>query len=420
MYDPKIHIEEGYILSCQDCGSTDVMKNGINKQGKRQIRCKSCGTYKTARLLDAELTAENVELDKKRQLMQDKNRIKNKTVREHYRLENALREYAKALINIYREHGLSLKKYNIESISKKNKEGGVGVIHCTDWHGNELINEAFNTFDFVVLSQRAKAYVQESIDRFKREKVRKVLFAVTGDMLNSDRRLDEKIHMSTNRAKATILMQHIMFQAIMHIRKELKVEISIVSVLGNEARIDQEMTFSDDALSNNFDFVIMAGVWNMIKASGIKGIKLISLHKVEEVVCVDGLNFLFMHNFGKQLDNQKNILQTIGRYARDHDIRIDYMIGGHIHDPYITSLSARGGSIAGGNSFSTKALNYASRASQNNFVVKNGVVSPNVVDVQSMNGEEEGYHIIKELEAYNAKSVSKLNKGKVAMQVVII
>lgn len=365
---------------------------------------------------DKSIVEQNVRLAKQKQKAQDQNRIERKAFREHARLENALEEFAKSQLEIYKEHAEQLKTIKLKPLHKNSTHKGTGVIQLTDLHGNELVNLPHNKYDFNIMAKRLKLYISQCIDHFKYKKYKKVAMLFTGDLLNSDRRLDELLNASTNRAKATSLMRYILTQAILDVRNA-GFEITIVSVLGNESRAGKEMPFSNEGLSDNYDFMIMDGIKQMFELANIKGIKFGSLDKVEEVVNIDGKNWLIAHDVSKMTDKQDKAQSGIGRYSLN-GVKIDFIIGGHIHATRVTDISARSSSLVGSNSYSENALNLAGKAAQNYYLCENGKITTIVVDLQDVS-DVDGYEVISQLEAYNAKSVSKLDTHKTVFKVVI-
>jgi hypothetical protein len=365
---------------------------------------------------DKEIIEQNVRLSKQKQKHQDTNRIERKSFREHARLENALEELAKEQLAIYKEHGEALKKIKLKPLKITTKLSGVGVMHITDLHGNELVNLPHNKYDFNILSKRLKFYISQCLEDFTLKKYKKVAILVTGDLLNSDRRLDELLNASTNRAKAVGLMRYILLQAILDVRNA-GFEITIVSVMGNESRVGKEMPFSNEGLSDNYDFVIMDGIRHIIEFSEIKGITFGSIDKVEEIVKIDGKNWLISHDISKMTSQQIKAQSGIGRYSLN-GVNISFMIGGHLHATNVTDISARASSMVGANSYSENALNLAGKAAQNYYLCRDGRINTVVVDLQDIDNIV-GYDIIKQLESYNAKSVSKLDTPRTIFKVVI-
>lgn len=370
----------------------------------------------TRELANKDIISENVKLAKQKQKQQDTNRIERKSFREFARKENAVAEYAKELLEQNKKYSEFLKELNIKPLNLDKSKRGVGVIQITDLHGNELIDLPHNKYDFTILSKRLKLYINRCLHIFKSNNIEKVAILVTGDLLNSDRRLDELLNAATNRSKASLLMQHLLTQAILEVR-DAGYEVTIVSVLGNESRMGKEMTFSKEGLSDNYDFNIMASIKQKFEFANIKGINWGSIDKVEEVVEIDGLNWLIAHDLNKYTDNQQKNQSAVGRYSLQ-GIKIDYMVAGHIHATNIMGNSARSSSMTGSNSYNEIALNLAGKAQHNCFVCKDKKIEVTVIDLQNTDNIE-GYNIVKQLEEYNAKSLNKIYKRETIFKVVI-
>lgn len=371
------------------------------------------------RQVDKEYREQIVKSETKLQKARDKNRIANKTFREHARLENAIGEFSSALIEVYEDYGTKLAENLPEFgvIEDDSDHTGIGIMQFTDIHANELINLPHNKYDFNVLSSRLRQYVHDCINWFKTMRVSKVLCAFTGDLLNSDRRLDEMLNQATNRSKAALLLQHIIVQALTEIRTH-GFSIDVVSVLGNESRIGQELGFSDEVASENYDLIVMGGVKQIIAASGIDNISFKSIDQMEVVVKVGDQNWLITHDIAKITDNQHKTQSTIGRFHLQ-GTPIDYIIAGHIHISHTHGFAARAGSLSGSNTYNERALSLFSRAQANAYVVKDGRRFVQILDHQDAHVKNyPGYNINSELEAYNAKSARKTQPSKTILQII--
>jgi hypothetical protein len=362
---------------------------------------------------DKEIVLENVKLSKQKQLAVDKNRIANKSFREDARSENAVAELATQILAQNKEFGKELSKLKFKKQS--HVKGGTGVIQITDVHANELIDLPHNRYDFNVMAKRLKAHVTESLAYFEFRGVSKVLMLFTGDLINSDRRLDEIISASTNRAKATVLTIHILKQAICQVRE--KYPVDIISVLGNESRVNKEMTFSNEALSDNYDFTIVAQLKQIFEFAKIKNVNFKGYDKVWEVIDFGQQKWGVSHNLSGSVDSQKGAQSHIGMFSLQGH-KIDYLVGGHIHALNLTEISSRSSSLCGDNAYANNALGLTGRATHNCYVVNGKKRYTQVNDVQDVEGVE-GYEIVSQLEAYNAKSASKLKEPKLIMQIVI-
>jgi len=367
-------------------------------------------------LADQEIVTTNVKLAKKEQKQRDNNRIERKAFRQDARIENAVAEYAKGLTKAHEDNAKALKKLKFGPLKTTTDKDGVGVIQLSDPHFNEMINLPHNQYDFEIASKRLRLHVNKCMKIFDSEEVKEVVFMVTGDLLNSDRRLDELLNQSTNRSMASVLVQHLLTQMILDIRSR-GYKLTIVSVLGNESRVNKEMSFSDFGLSDSYDFTIMASIKQKFDFAGIDGIFWGSIDKVETVVEINGLNWLVAHDINKYTSTQQRNQSAVGRYSQN-GIKIDYTIGGHIHYTNVGINFARSSSLAGSNSYNEMALNLSSRAQQMCYVAKDGFIQPTVIDLQNTE-KVEGYNIIKELEAYNVKSSGKLHVGTTIFKVVI-
>jgi len=406
--------EENKVIACPGCGGS-MVKNGFKQSrlAKRQVYlCKRCGTTTIDPLkLDADIVKENVYYRRTQQKFQDTNRIERKAFREHARIENALEEYSKQLIELLKKKRLSrLTKYH-ESPQK-----AAGIFHLTDTHFNELVEITVNKYDFKIASQRLQAFADNAKRFFKSYDVKNILFALTGDLLNSDRRLDELLNQATNRSKATFLAVDLLKSLILDLNKDFNV--SVVSVSGNESRMADVIGNTDIMLTDNYDFMIFNALKYLFIES--KGVSFIDGDPKEQVVPVAGKNVLIMHGNEKAfLSNiEKNINQLIGKYS-DRDIKIDFVIFGHVHCARIADVFARGASLVGANAYSDRELQLISRASQNIHIITNaGAIHSVKIDLQDAS-QYEGYNFDKALEAYHPKSAEKMKEHKTVFEVVI-
>lgn len=359
---------------------------------------------------DKELLEKSIEYRQKMQKFQDTNRIERKTFREHTRVSNALEEYNKNIINL-------LKKYNLSNIKLHNEEKeskAVGVIQLSDLHFNELIDIENNKYDFEVASKRLKTLCERSKIYFKAHNISKVFIAICGDMLNSNRRLDELLNQATNRAKATLLAFSLLEQFILDLNQDFCVYVA--GVTGNESRANPEMGFADIMASDNYDFTI----FNFLRVAfrSCPSVQFGTCERLEQVVNIANQNILLMHGLAIKADIEKSIQQTIGKYAAK-GIIVDYVLIGHIHSARVGDFYARSSSLCGANAYSDYGLGLSSRASQNiGIFYDNKTHDVMKIDLQITEGID-GYKIEKELEAYNAKSVDKCKQGCTVFKIVV-
>lgn len=351
-------------------------------------------------LIDKELIISNQKLAAQKQFHQDSNRIERKSFRNEIRLYNELFESNKHLISLLQKNSLKIttKSHKVDN-SKP-----VGVITSSDLHGNELVNLDCNKYDFNILSKRVRKHILKSIDFLKAGKVDTVFFFMTGDLLNSDRRNDEKAAMATNRTNAQFLVGEILINAILELNKHFNVSISYVD--GNESRVNKDLGFEELVATDTYDASIFNFIWHQLKNK--KGIDFNLQRGAKSVVNVNGSNFLLIHGhqgFGK--DPHNSVTKLVAQYSKK-GINIRYVVFGHIHECYISEMFARSSSTVGANAYSEDGLNLTSRASQNCFkVYSDGSIDGLMIDLQEV-GNIEGYDIHDELKSYNVRSASKL------------
>ena len=345
---------------------------------------------------DGELIKSNIDYKKQTQRFMDSNRIERKSFREYARIDNAVSEFNKELIALLKEHSLSFLTKRHDTKHGK----ATGIFHLTDAHFNELVSLPNNNYDFTIASKRVKLFVSQAKRYFNLFKVKNVFVAMTGDLLNSDRRIDELLAQATNRAKATFLAVNILEQALLDLNQDFNV--SVASVTGNESRIRDVMGFTDMVATDNYDFTIFETLKHLFRKSSFR---FIEGDPTELVVEVGGKNILLLHGTSIGREIEREVQKIKGKYIAK-GVKIDFVIFGHKHSCRCGDWYARGSSIVGANAFSDKDLQLESRASQNiHIIFENGWDSIKI-DLQNTDGVE-GYDIQKELEAYNAKSSHK-------------
>lgn len=384
-----------------------VSVRAAQRRGQK-LRAKNILKYR----VDSDILKENVRLTKQTQKIQDLNRIKNKSFREHARIENAVAELQSKLIELIETKTLPKSAYKGKKIAPSKTVGA--VVHFTDLHFNELINLMCNKYDFTVAAQRLRKYVQDAKVYLKARNVKDICIAMTGDLMNSDRRLDELLSQATNRAKAVLLSTTLLEQVLLDF--QLDFNLSVAHVIGNESRITKDVGWEEEVASDNYDTIIHGILKQIFKKSNINFIEGSSTEKVIEIT---GQNILLIHgNQMKSTNMCKSIQSMKGKYAAE-GIIIDFVISGHYHNSKTGDTYSQASSLAGANAYSRDALQLESRASQNlHIFYSNGNRDSIKIDLQHVDGVE-GYPINQELECYNAKSVNKAKKKTTIHKIVI-
>ena len=218
-------------------------------------------------------------------------------------------------------------------------------------------------------------------------------------LLNSDRRIDEITNQGINRAKASVIAQTLILQVVMHLRLSYKVQI--VSIMGNESRLDLEWASADNVNSNSFDYLIAANIKQVVEFSGIQGISFGDIDKQEMIIDINGQKWMLSHDCSRFTSSQPKTQSKMGA-AHLNGQPFTYAISGHIHSTMLGDLSSRSASLAGTNEFAEIKLNLSGKASQNGYIVGKDYIIPFATDVQNVDGYV-GYDIKDELAKHDIK-----------------
>ena len=234
------------------------------------------------------------------------------------------------------------------------------IVQVADTHFNELVSDLKNNkYDFEIASKRLQKFAHYIKEYANFYNIKEIFIGITGDLLNSDRRVEEKLSMSTNRASATFLGVHLLKHFILDINSVANISVGCVS--GNESRA-YEYGFTDIIATDNYDFTIFS-ILKLI----LPDITFVTSGSLELVVEINNHNVLLIH--GHQLGNMKTdkIAKVMSKYARGGVI-LDFIMCGHLHSTKITDVFARSSSLVGSNAYSENALLLSSRAAQNIYI----------------------------------------------------
>lgn len=363
---------------------------------------------------DDDLIDENIRLAKKVQRLMDSNRVERKSFREHARIDNMITALHQEMKDILVNNNFS----EFTLIHDANDfDAPVGIVQLSDIHFNELIDDlADNAFNFEIASQRLYKLIRKAKPIFKAAGVVDVGLFMTGDLLNSDRRLDEITNAATNRSRAVFLAVDIIQQIIRDLNQEFNV--TVASITGNESRVGEHVHFSDFLAGDSYDIVIHNMLTYLFKDA--PGITFIPVENpVEQVVNIRGQHILLVHgnlHRGIARNPEVEIEKIKARYAQ-RGILISYVLMGHIHCAQVSDLYGRSSGLPGSNAYSERALNLNGRASQNIYIVhqKFGEIDGMKIDLQNVTGEPM-YAFDKTLASYKKAK----EKGTVVIQQVVI
>jgi hypothetical protein len=352
---------------------------------------------------EEKVTTEDKELEASRILQKERDmrRIHSRETRQVDRYIYSMEDLEKSLREVIHTYKFSDK---IPSKRTPDPEAPELIIQVTDTHFNEFIDMACNKYDFYIASARLRKYADKILKYAADHNITNAVLAFTGDLLNSDRRKEEVVAQITNRASACYVVVDILQQFIQHLSTQL--DLRVLTVSGNESRIDFELGFTERMLSNNFDNIVFHQLRRLFEGSSIKfewG------NSFEYYTKVNGHDILFIHGMNVKDNVESVVQQMMGRFSNTEAVHIRYIILGHKHSSRVGDTYARGSSLCGANPYSKYALNLISRAAQNIFLVySDGSVDGIKIDLQ--NAPEEGYAFTDLGDMYNSTSHHKITK----------
>ena len=287
---------------------------------------------------------------------------------------------------------------------KFQRKGSVMVVHLSDLHLNELIQLQTNQFDFIIAAQRLELYASKIKTYGEALGITRVVLAIGGDIINSDRRHDEVLNNATNRSRTVVLAVHLLRQFALDLRENFYIDV--VGVCGNEGRAKQELAWSNVGATDSYDALVYWMLQTVLEADGDKGIRFNELQANECVFNIHQETFLLLHGHQVRMTDQKAVQAIMGRFQH-RGINVTHILAGHIHSAMISDFASRSSSLCGSNSYSEAALNFASKASQNLHVVtKDGGLDGIKCDLQVIPKKIKGYDMISAIQRHNARTVS--------------
>lgn len=358
---------------------------------------------------------------REKQAMLDEGRISRTGDRKSMRAETAIAKLNEGVIEALGILGKKLPKAKRRG-GKMSKGKPVAVIHLSDNHLNELISTPSNTFDFEVASKRLQLMATKARTYAKAIGAEKIVVAFGGDLLNSDRRIDEVTNMATNRSRAMVLGAWLYQQFLLDLRQDFFLDV--FGITGNEGRAKQELSWSDPGVTDSYDASIYWMMQMMMEQTPDKGLRFHALQGNESVFTIHQETFLLLHGHQVNMTDQRKVQALIGKHSALNGTRITHVLAGHIHSAMVSDFASRNSSLSGGNAYSEEALGFCSKASQNMHIVwpqGGGQLDGIKLDLQNVEGVA-GYPIVTILAEHSARGSDKAAQAAInqARRLVVV
>lgn len=341
-----------------------------------------------------------IKLAAQKQKQQDLKNYANKINRESFRQFNSLEETYTEYVEQLQK--IDLSKFEIKPV-KTDTGSKTGILTIADCHINEIIrpsDSGGNEYDFNIFSKRLKKFITEAINNFKVNNVKNVYVLFLGDLMNSPRRLSERISMNSSLVTASILATSIFSQMLIELAEHFNITCSFC--VGNESRLNDYMDSNRILASENWDYLIFHNLRIMFENKNITFITPDNI--IQSVVSIPvkdktyGALITHGHIF-KGIPNNKTIGSILQSYTMQ-GIKVHSVFMGHFHTASIGDFINISGSVKGGDSWTYNDCGYMTRASQNIYII-NDDLSVKGIKIDLQNTNNKGYEIQKELELFN-------------------
>lgn len=398
----------------------DDCLEALRECGGNQVHAaKLCGLDRTTfrnrmdKAFDYEIVEGYVRAEKKAQKHQDVSRVERKSFREYARIENAVSDHACEIRRLLDGYEFA----DPPSEASETDASAAAILHLSDHHLNERVELPHNRFDWDIAGKRLRKYVDQALRHCETHGIGSALVAFTGDMLNSDRRLDELLCNAGNRAKACVLAVDLYQQVLRHLSQYL--DLTVAGISGNESRITKDVGWQSEIVSDNYDFTIYE-MLRMLLGDQIRFVEPTDPSRC--IVKVAGQNVLLTHGHGDgglASKADQKLIQSIVGFHQARGEKVDLVIFGHVHEAQITDGYARSSSLVGSNDYNENCLGVYGRASQNMYIVhKGGGFDGLKIDLQDTRGIT-GYDVRDRLKAYNTKSAGKARPKQTIMEIKV-
>lgn len=306
-----------------------------------------------------QLAEEYTKLKKRFQNMQDKLRIERKFIRKQSREDN--------IRDILLDNLSEVEKFNFEHyepVYTDNYEEM--IIQISDTHIGQFIEGKYN---YEITKERLIKYFSKAKRVADEKGITEITLAFTGDIFNLDHVMDKLLTNEKVRAES-LRVGFEMFSSCIDMLLRENYKVKLVGVLGNESRVNSHEYMSNvtKLATDSFDYMLFI----LLHTRYSERVEFLNMcDDIETVIDVNGKLIALLHGHRlKHTQLRKEVAALKLRLFQEHEVMIDYAIGGHLHETLITPYFARSGSLVGSDEYSSIGLNIPmSRASQNLIIV---------------------------------------------------
>jgi len=265
-----------------------------------------------------------------------------------------------------------MKIKTLKTTKSKKKKGMTKELLLSDIHFGKLSD----TFNLEICKERLKEVVHALVEEIKRDQkdynIDEIIVAILGDIIEN-----YSMHVLESAKGCEFGNSKQIYEALINLFKivivplnQLGIPMRVPCVTGNHDRDGVKRTFHYPG-EENFTHIIYNALRDFSEAAGLKNIEFIIPKEPWIVIEIYGNSVLYEHYDNCKNADRKGLEGLMTKRANQLSITIDYMRGGHFHEPtsFRNGRIMINGCLTGTDSFAS-VLGYNASASQtvNSFV----------------------------------------------------
>lgn len=279
------------------------------------------------------------------------------------------------ILDAIREAAQELGKLKIKPLKNsksKKKKGMTKELLLSDIHFGKVTD----TFNLEVCKQRLEEVVHATIGEIERDSkyynMDEIIVGILGDIIEN-----YSMHVLESAKGCEFGNSKQIYEALINLFKivivplnRLGIPMRVVCVTGNHDRDGQKRTYHNPG-EENFTYIIYNALKDFSEVAGLKNIEFIIPIDPWALIEVYGNTVLYEHYDNSKNADRKGLEGLLTKRANQLSVTIDYMRGGHFHEPtsFRNGRIMINGCLTGTDSFAS-VLGFNASASQtlNSFV----------------------------------------------------
>jgi predicted phosphodiesterase len=273
------------------------------------------------------------------------------------------------ILDAIRSAAKDVNKIKTKPIKAAKKSGRLGItkeLLLSDIH----FGKKTDRFNLDICKQRLEEVVHATVGEIQRDSkeyvIDEIVIALLGDIIEnySMHVLESAKGCEFGNAKQIYEATINLFKIVIAPLNQLGIKMRVVCVTGNHDRDGSDRTYHNPG-EENFTHIIYHTLKNFSEFSGLKNIQFIIPKEPWSIIQIYGNNILYEHYDNSKSADRKGLETLMTKRANQLGISIDYMRGGHFHEPtsFRNGRMQINGCLTGNDSFAS-VLGFNAEASQ--------------------------------------------------------